>query len=74
MSMMNTGYGTGMGGFGIDPTTRMIAMMQSGNPATFPAAPAAPQGVQLNPGEQEAVGEALQNAAKAVLAEMKKKK
>jgi len=36
--------------------------------------PAAPQGPQLNLGEQEAVGESLQNAAKAVVTEVKKKK
>jgi len=74
MSMMNRGYAGGMGEFGIDPTSRMIAMMQSANPAMFPAAPAAPQGPQLNPGEQEAVGESLQNVAKAVVTEVKKKK
>lgn len=48
----------------------MMAMMESSNPSMQPGAS---QGPQLNPGEQEAVGESLQNVAKAVAAEVKKK-
>jgi len=36
--------------------------------------PAAPQGSQLNPVEHEAVGESLQNVARAVVTEVRKKK
>jgi hypothetical protein len=36
--------------------------------------PAAPQGSQLKPGEHEALGESLQNVARAVVTEVRKKK
>jgi hypothetical protein len=48
-------------GVRIHPTSRMMSMMQPANPAMFPEAP---QGPQLDPGEQKAVGESLQNVAK----------
>lgn len=74
MNVMNRGYGMmGAGGMGIDPTSRFMTMMQASNPGMFPGAPNAPQGPQLNPGEEEAVGESLQNVARAVATGLKKK-
>ncbi len=75
MNMMNRGYGSmGVGGMGIDPTSRFMTMMQAANPAMFPgAAQSGLQGPQLNPGEEEAVGESLQNVAKAIATSLKKK-